>query len=64
MDQTYYDTVSKLEKAGVNNEYLDGWMSGYLHNPKREEQRITDAYDAGYSDGMNKATDSMDKFKN
>lgn len=59
MDQTYYETVSKMEKAGANMEYMNGWMCGYLHNPKREEQRITEAYDAGYEDGQNKSTDNM-----
>ena len=59
MDKTYYETVEKIEKAGVDPEYLNGWASGYLHNPKREEQRITDAYLAGYEDGWNKNTDHM-----
>lgn len=63
MDQTYYDTVDKMEKAGINDEYMNGWMCGYLHNPKREEQRLNEAYDAGYDDGYNQNTDSMDKFK-
>lgn len=63
MDQTYYDTVDKMEKAGINAEYMNGWMCGYLHNPKREEQRLNEAYDAGYDDGWNKSTDNMDKFK-
>ena len=62
MDQTYYDTVDKMEKGGVDSEYMDGWMSGYLHNPKREEQRITDAYEAGYDDGFNKKTDKMGDY--
>lgn len=63
MDQTYYDTVSKMEKDGINAEYMDGWMSGYLRNPKREEQRVTDAYEAGYADGENKTTDKANEYK-
>lgn len=63
MDQTYYDTVSQMEKDGINAEYMDGWMSGYLRNPKREEQRINDAYEAGYADGENKTTDKMNEYK-
>ncbi len=59
MDKTYYETVDKMEKAGVDSEYINGWASGYLHNPKREEQRITDPYLAGYEDGWNKNTDHM-----
>ena len=63
MDQTYYDTVNKMEQSGIDPEYMDGWMSGYLHNPEREEQRVNEAYSAGYEDGKNKGTDKMDSFK-
>jgi hypothetical protein len=63
VDQTYYDTVTKMENEGIDPEYMDGWMSGYLHNPLREEQRITDAYQAGYDDGQEKKTDNMGNFK-
>ena len=63
MDQVYYDTVSKMESEGISAEYMDGWMSGYLQNPLREEQRITDEYQAGYDDGTAKNTDNMDKYK-
>jgi antibiotic biosynthesis monooxygenase (ABM) superfamily enzyme len=40
-----------MEKAGTDPEYVLGWQCAYLHNPKREEQRLTDAYNAGYEDG-------------
>lgn len=50
MDKMYYETVDKLE-MGIDWEYVQGWMGGYLRNPKREEQRLTDAYNAGYEDG-------------
>jgi hypothetical protein len=63
MDQTYYDTIDQMEKAGIDPEYINGWASGYLQNPKREEQRITEAYDAGYEDGEGKTTDRMNDFK-
>lgn len=43
-----------MEKMGVNKEYIHGWIGGFIENPKREEQRITEAYDAGYEDGKNK----------
>lgn len=59
MDQTYYDTVDAMEKKGADAEYMNGWVSGYLHNPKREEQRITDNYAKGYDDGFNKKTDGF-----
>ena len=50
LDQTYYDTVKQLEQDGVDPEYIQGWVAGYLGNPEREEQRVTDAYRAGYAD--------------
>ncbi len=51
MDQTYYNAVSEMEKVQVEQEYVLGWMGGYLQNPMREEQRVTEAYEAGYTDG-------------
>jgi hypothetical protein len=48
----YYETIDKMEKAGVDPEYINGWASGFLHNPKREEQRANDAYEAGYAHGL------------
>ena len=62
MDPMYYDTISKLEEMGADPEYLQGWIGGFLHNPKREEQRITEAYEAGYADGENKSTDNAQKW--
>ena len=59
MNRTYYDTIKKFENDGVNNDYVLGWASGYLGNPKLEEQRITDAYDAGYEDGLAKHTENV-----
>ncbi|OQY44071.1 MAG: hypothetical protein DRR08_20620 [Candidatus Parabeggiatoa sp. nov. 2] len=57
MDQTYYKTVTELEKMSVDRDYLVGWMGGYLQNPQREEQRVTSAYEAGYADGSKGSTD-------
>ncbi|MBT8420846.1 MAG: hypothetical protein KJO08_08310 [Gammaproteobacteria bacterium] len=54
MNQEYYDSVDKMEKMGVSNEYIQGWIGGYIQNPKREEQRVNEAYNAGYEDGENK----------
>lgn len=59
MDQTYYDAVTKMEGMGVDWEYIQGWMGGYLGNPKREEQRVTEAYDAGYTDGESNSTENF-----
>ena len=52
MDQRfYYNAVDKMQKMQVDSEYVHGWIGGYMGNPKREEQRISDAYEAGYEDG-------------
>ncbi len=63
MDQTYYDAVTKMEQMGVNDEYIQGWQAGYLQNPQREEQRLTEAYEAGYADGEEKSLDNLDQWK-
>ena len=63
MNQEYYDTVVKLEKDGIDPEYVQGWQGGYVCNPEREEQRLTDAYSAGYADGTEHNTDNSAKFK-
>ena len=53
----YHDAVDAMEKAGVDPEYIQGWQGGFLVNPKREEQRVTEAYDAGYDDGADAGHD-------
>lgn len=63
MDQTYYDTISRLEKSGTDKDYVLGWVSGYQGAPMREEQRVTEAYQAGYEDGGNHSTDAADNWK-
>lgn len=63
MANTYYETVKKLEEMGVDPEYIQGWVGGYLHNPEREEQRITEAYSAGYADGKARTTENAEKWK-
>ncbi|MBU0501059.1 MAG: hypothetical protein KJ558_12560 [Gammaproteobacteria bacterium] len=62
MDQTYYDAVVKMEQKAVDNEYIQGWQAGYLHNPQREEQRLTEAYEAGYADGEERNLDNLDEW--
>ncbi len=64
MDTEYYETLTKLQKMGVDKDYFIGWAGGYLENPAREEQRVTDAYEAGYEDGKAHTTDQVDKFVN
>ena len=49
MNTAYYEAIDRMSKAGVDAEYINGWASGFLHNPKREEQRASEAYEAGYA---------------
>jgi len=62
MNDIYYQTIERLEKTGVDREYIQGWIGGFLGNPKREEQRVTEAYEAGYEDGENQVTDGAERF--
>lgn len=63
MSNFYYETVSKLEQQSTDKNYVLGWVSGFLGNPKIEEQRITEAWEAGYEDGQSKTTDSASNWK-
>jgi len=62
MNQFYYDAVTKMENMGVDDEYILGWQAGFLHHPEREEQRVNEAYEAGYADGGEKNLDNLDKW--
>ena len=62
MKEMYYETIQKLEKTGVNSEYVHGWASGFLGNPRREEQRTNAAYEAGYEDGSGLVTNQAEQF--
>lgn len=64
MNQDYYAAIDKMEKASVSREYIVGWASGYLQNPKVEEQRVNDAYEAGYTDGEDKNSDNFSEWVN
>tara|TARA_B100001250_G_scaffold24100_1_gene20119 strand:- start:6454 stop:6648 length:195 start_codon:yes stop_codon:yes gene_type:complete len=64
MNDEYFKKVSELEKMGVSDDYIIGWQTGYQNSPKVEEQRLSDAYEAGYEDGEKKTIDNADKFKN
>jgi len=59
MSNVYYETIDSMEKGNVSQDYVTGWATGFLRGPKVEEQRITDAYDAGYQDGMDQKTDGF-----
>ncbi len=62
MGNTYYQTIDKMEKSGVDIEYINGWACGFLHNPKREEQRLNGAYEAGYTDGWEGKADNFSSW--
>ncbi|MCK5720228.1 MAG: hypothetical protein KAH84_09815 [Thiomargarita sp.] len=62
MSQTYYDAITEMEKTKVNSEYKLGWMGGYLQNPMREEQRLNEAYEAGYTDGNDRNTGNFSNW--
>jgi hypothetical protein len=57
MNDEYRDITTKMEEANTNQDYVIGWQGGYLGHPEREEQRVNDAYNAGYEDGKAKKTD-------
>lgn len=59
---TYYEGVKKMEEMGVNDNYIQGWIAGFLDNPEIEEQRITDEYEAGYEDGKAKSDANFANF--
>ncbi len=59
MNQAYRDATTKMEEMQVDPEYLLGWQGGFLGHPKREEQRLTEAYEAGYEDGAAKTSDNF-----
>jgi len=63
MNEDYYAAIDKMEKAKVSREYIVGWASGYLNNPKVEEQRVNDAYEAGYTDGEEKNADNFSAWE-
>ena len=52
-----------MQKATVDPEYIQGWVGGYMGNPKREEQRITEAYEAGYAAGESRDADGFESWR-
>ena len=62
MDHFYNESIDKMQKAGANNDYVLGWAGGYLGNPEREEQRVNEAYEAGYEDGQAKNADNFSSW--
>jgi hypothetical protein len=64
MDQSYYDFTNKMEKASVNDDYIQGWQCGFLLNPPREEQNTSEAYEAGYEDGKARNMENYSNWAN
>ena len=62
MNQIYRDATTEMESKNVQQEYILGWQGGYLGHPLREEQRLSDAYQAGYDDGGAKTTDNYSNW--
>jgi hypothetical protein len=58
----YHNTIVEMEKKKVNAEYIQGWIGGFMGNPQREKQRVTDAYDAGFKDGADKNTSNYENW--
>ena len=59
MNQIYRDAVNQMEEMKLQPEYILGWQGGFLGHPQREEQRLTEAYEAGYADGSAKSSDNF-----
>jgi len=59
MNQAYRDAITQMEEMQLQDEYILGWQGGFLGHPQREEQRLTEAYEAGYSDGNARATENF-----
>ena len=59
MNQIYRDATTEMESLKVQPDYILGWQGGFLGHPLREEQRVNDAYQAGYDDGSAKTTENF-----
>ena len=62
MNQEYRDAVTQMEEMNVQAEYLLGWQGGFLGHPLREEQRVSEAYQAGYDDGRAGSTENFSNW--
>ena len=60
--QLYHQTIVEMESKNVDREYVQGWIGGFMGNPKREEQRVTEAYEQGYEDGQNQNTNNYERW--
>ncbi len=62
MNQAYRDATTQMEELKVQEEYVLGWQGGFLGHPQREEQRINEAYEAGYEDGRARSTENFSNW--
>ena len=62
MNQAYRDAITRMEEMQLQPEYILGWQGGFLGHPQREEQRVTEAYEAGYADGSARTMDNFDNW--
>lgn len=62
MNTPYYDAIDQMQRKHVDPDYINGWVCGYLHSPKREEQRLNDAYEAGYAHGLERNAAGFDAW--
>lgn len=58
----YHQTILEMENNNVDQEYVQGWIGGFMGNPKREEQRVNEAYEKGYEDGQNQNTSNYRRW--
>ena len=61
-NKLYRQTIVEMENKNVDREYIQGWIGGFMRNPKREEQRVTEAYEKGYEDGENQNISNYAKW--
>jgi hypothetical protein len=62
MNQAYRDAITQMEEMHVQEDYILGWQGGFLGHPQREEQRVTEAYEAGYTDGSARSTENISSW--
>jgi len=60
--EIYHATLKLMNQAGVNKEYCHGWATAALGNPALEEQRVTDAYTAGFEHGEQGIVDQYQEW--
>lgn len=58
---TYHASLKIMHESGVDARYCHGWATGVLDNTPLEEQRVTEAYTAGYTDGK---SGNLENYKN